>query len=161
MFLNVLFTQHGCHLIVRGKRTMVRQILNQFDQTREQFQTGDRERTRLEDRMMEYTQLGNLAEYAFGRLGRWSIEMALAFTQCGFCVIYFIFIGSTIQQVTGMCRILRIVLFYILCMRWHVWKRIVNSCFRHALWVAFVRNDSNNPNIILKLFEKLVVDFRK
>ena len=99
MFLNILFTQHGCYLIVRGKRTMVRQILQRFDDTRLHFGSEEHQRALLEERMMDYTQLGNLAEYSFGRPGRWAIELALVFTQCGFCVIYFIFIGSTIQEV--------------------------------------------------------------
>ena len=78
---------------------MVRQILGRFDETRSEFGSHDQQRVKLENRMMDYTQLGNLAEFSFGRPGRLAIEMALVLTQCGFCIIYFIFIGSTIQQV--------------------------------------------------------------
>jgi len=54
------------------------------------------DRDALRERLDQQLQYGDVGQVAFGAVGLWIVNVALVFTQFGFCVIYMIFMSNTL-----------------------------------------------------------------
>lgn len=111
-----LMTDHCCHLIVKCKYYAIDQMLNRRNgkeflpvrqEDHDDSDSDDTDSDELQDSKIseEYKKLqrnftyGDVGKAAFGRAGLFIVNACLVFTQFGFCVSYFIFVGNTIHSV--------------------------------------------------------------
>lgn len=50
-------------------------------------------------RLLKCMNFGDVGKFTYGRPGLIAVDAALVFTQFGFCISYFIFVGNTLQNV--------------------------------------------------------------
>ncbi|GFR68431.1 proton-coupled amino acid transporter 4 [Elysia marginata] len=113
-----LMTDHCCHLIVKCKYHAIDRILNRkkhgkgFIPVRQEDHDDDSDSDDSDTDELnrgtaseEYKKLqrnftyGDVGKTAFGKAGLFIVNACLVFTQFGFCVSYFIFVGNTIHSI--------------------------------------------------------------
>ncbi|XP_071793223.1 proton-coupled amino acid transporter 1-like isoform X1 [Asterias amurensis] len=99
LLLISIATVHCCHLIIKCKRELIRQIIednisNEHQSPETLMKTRHLLNTTLEKRLS----YGDTASLSLGKVGIILVNVSLVVTQFGFCVNYFIFLGNTFQK---------------------------------------------------------------
>ena len=87
-------TVHCCYLIVRCKKSVIHNIITQFNLHPE----SSVPHSKLVETIEKSMSYGDIARLTLGKWGIWITNFSLLITQFGFCTNYFIFIGNTIQR---------------------------------------------------------------
>lgn len=106
LLLIAFMTDHCCQLIIKCKYHVIRRLVQkQFSEDDEDEYTSYHESSSEAEAVHLYKQklqrcldYGDVGKFSFGTPGVIAVDAALLLTQFGFCVGYFIFVGSTIQS---------------------------------------------------------------
>eukprot|EP00050_Salpingoeca_kvevrii_P015154 m.44036 g.44036 ORF g.44036 m.44036 type:complete len:490 (+) comp6184_c0_seq1:2677-4146(+) len=83
-------TDYCCQLIVKCKVLAAARVRDQHGLSEQEHQ-----------HLMDTMQYGDVGEACFGRYGRYLIDLAVAFTQFGFCIGYAIFLGNMLSELNS------------------------------------------------------------
>ncbi|XP_013084175.2 uncharacterized protein LOC106069130 isoform X3 [Biomphalaria glabrata] len=110
LVLIAVITDHCCHLIVKCKYQAIRNVKGKTrsgsnvsskseDEVDFRHKSQDPEDIKaLHQMLVSSTTYGDIGKIAFGSYGLFIVNICILFTQFGFCIAYFIFIGNTIYS---------------------------------------------------------------
>ena len=103
--LIAVLTDHCCHLIVRSKYFALKNKILRSEEENQSPSTNsncsdnhDDTKVLLENETFHNLTYGDIANLAFGKIGLYIVNACIFFTQYGFCVVYFIFVGNSIYN---------------------------------------------------------------
>lgn len=94
LLLIALVTDHCCKLIVKCKYAAIQQISTRLAPKK----TDDQESIILIRHMSRNLTYGDIGKIACGSIGILIVNICIIFTQFGFCIGYFIFVGNTVSS---------------------------------------------------------------
>lgn len=97
LVLIALLTDHCCNLIVKCKYAAIDKVMTLYrsEVQRDEGSVDEDEMKVVHNRLLKNLTYGDIGKLSFGNPGLVLVNLCLLFTQFGFCVSYFIFIGNT------------------------------------------------------------------
>ncbi|XP_041364363.1 uncharacterized protein LOC121379778 [Gigantopelta aegis] len=96
-------TDHCCHLLVKSKYFAIKTAISRSEAQDESSSSPSQSEDQsddtpllIENETFHSLTYGDIANIAFGKIGLYVVNACIFFTQYGFCVAYFIFIGNTL-----------------------------------------------------------------